>query len=155
MELLKVAFLFAVTAVAEIVSCYLPWLVVKTGQACAAPDPGRHIAGVFAWLLTLHPSVAGRAYAADGGMYIAVVLAWLHFVNGVALTRWDLAGASVALAGMAIIALQPAASASRFRVIGWLQRGGPSLILHSLNRGDFLRLSMLKNNRLIRQRVSC
>lgn len=76
-------------------------------------------------------------------------------MNGVALTRWDLAGASVALAGMAIIALQPAASASRFRVMGWLQRGGPSLILHSLNRGDFLRLSMLKNNRLIRQRVSC
>ena len=46
-----------------------------------------------------------------GGMYIAVALVWLHFVDGVALTRWDLAGASIALAGMAIIALQPATGA--------------------------------------------
>ena len=54
---------------------------------------------------------AGRTYAAYGGMYIAVALVWLHFVDGVALTRWDLAGASIALAGMAIIALQPATGA--------------------------------------------
>ena len=53
----------------------------------------------------------GRTYAAYGGMYIAVALVWLHFVDGVALTRWDLAGASIALAGMAIIALQPATGA--------------------------------------------
>ena len=33
MELLKVAILFAVTAVAEIVGCYLPWLVVKQGKS--------------------------------------------------------------------------------------------------------------------------
>jgi hypothetical protein len=45
-------------------------------------------------------------------MYIAVALAWLHFVDGVALTRWDVAGAAVALTGMAIIALQPGASGS-------------------------------------------
>jgi GGDEF domain-containing protein len=30
---------------------------------------------LFAWLLTLHPSAAGRTYAAYGGMYIAVALA--------------------------------------------------------------------------------
>ena len=66
---------------------------------------------LFAWLLTLHPTPAGRTYAAYGGMYIAVALLWLHFVDGVALTRWDLTGAAVALVGMAIIALQPATSA--------------------------------------------
>lgn len=52
---------------------------------------------------------AGRTYAAYGGMYIAVALAWLHWVDSVALTRWDVAGAAVALVGMAIIALQPSA----------------------------------------------
>ena len=62
----------------------------------------------FAWLLNLHPSAAGRTYAAYGGMYIAVALLWLRFVDGVALTRWDVAGAAIALAGMAVIALQPA-----------------------------------------------
>ena len=40
-------------------------------------------------------------------MYIAVALLWLHLVDGVALTRWDLAGAAIALLGMAVIALQP------------------------------------------------
>jgi UPF0060 membrane protein ajs_1473 len=54
---------------------------------------------------------ANLCHAAYGGMYIAVALVWLHFVDGVALTRWDLAGASIALAGMAIIALQPATGA--------------------------------------------
>lgn len=33
MELLRVAILFAVKAVAEIVSCCLPWLVVKQGNS--------------------------------------------------------------------------------------------------------------------------
>lgn len=40
-------------------------------------------------------------------MYIAVALAWLHFVDDVRLTTWDIAGAAIALAGMAVIALQP------------------------------------------------
>ena len=33
MDLLKIALLFAVTAVAEIVGCYLPWLVVKQDKS--------------------------------------------------------------------------------------------------------------------------
>ena len=32
MELLRIAVLFAVTAVAEIVGCYLPWLVLRQGK---------------------------------------------------------------------------------------------------------------------------
>lgn len=67
--------------------------------------------GAVRLVADLAPTAAGRTYAAYGGMYIAVALVWLHFVDGVALTRWDLAGASIALAGMAIIALQPATGA--------------------------------------------
>ena len=63
---------------------------------------------LFAWLLTLHPTAAGRTYAAYGGMYITVALAWLYWVDGVTLTRWDVTGAAIALTGMAVIALQPA-----------------------------------------------
>ncbi len=40
-------------------------------------------------------------------MYIAVALVWLRVVDGVSLTRWDVAGAAIALLGMAVIALQP------------------------------------------------
>ncbi|AKH37617.1 MULTISPECIES: YnfA family protein [Nitrosomonas] len=111
MELLKVAGLFAITAVAEVVGCYLPWLVLKQGRTIWLLFPAALSLALFAWLLTLHPTAAGRTYAAYGGMYIAVALLWLHFVDGIALTRWDLAGAAIALVGMAIIALQPATSA--------------------------------------------
>jgi small multidrug resistance family-3 protein len=108
--LFKLVGLFALTAVAEIVGCYLPWLVLKQGRSVWLLVPAALSLAAFAWLLTLHPTAAGRTYAAYGGMYIAVALVWLRVVDGVALTRWDVAGAGVALVGMAIIALQPAAS---------------------------------------------
>jgi len=111
MELLKLSALFALTALLEIVGCYLPWLVLRQGRPLWLLLPAALALAAFAWLLTLHPAAAGRTYAAYGGMYIAVALAWLYVVDGVALTRWDWAGAAVALAGMAIIALQPATPA--------------------------------------------
>ncbi|MBP0630306.1 MULTISPECIES: YnfA family protein [unclassified Cupriavidus] len=109
MDLVRIALLFAVTALAEIVGCYLPWLVLRQGKSALLLLPAAVSLGLFAWLLTLHPAAAGRTYAAYGGMYIAVALLWLRFVDGLALTRWDVAGAAIALAGMAVIALQPAA----------------------------------------------
>ena len=84
MDLLKIALLFAVTAVAEIVGCYLPWLVVKQDKSAWLLLPAALSLALFAWLLTLHPTAAGRTYAAYGGMYISVALVWLHFVDGVA-----------------------------------------------------------------------
>ena len=108
LELLRLAILFAITALAEIVGCYLPWLVLKQGKSLLLLLPAAISLGIFAWLLTLHPTAAGRTYAAYGGMYIAVALLWLRFVDGISLTRWDLSGAAVALLGMTIIALQPA-----------------------------------------------
>ena len=74
MELLRIAGLFAVTALAEIVGCYLPWLVLKQGRSAWLLIPAAASLALFAWLLTLHPSAAGRTYAAYGGMYIAVAL---------------------------------------------------------------------------------
>lgn len=107
MGLVRVASLFMVTALAEIVGCYLPWLVLKQGKSAWLLLPAAASLALFAWLLTLHPSAAGRTYAAYGGMYIVVALAWLYLVDGVTPTRWDVAGAAVALLGMAIIAMQP------------------------------------------------
>lgn len=109
-EFIKIAFLFALNAVAEIVGCYLPWLVLKQGKSNWLLLPAAISLAVFAWLLTLYPTAAGRTYAAYGGMYIAVALVWLHFVDGIALTSWDVVGAGIALTGMAVIALQPGTS---------------------------------------------
>jgi small multidrug resistance family-3 protein len=108
-HLIKLAALFAVTALAEIAGCYLPWLVLRQGRPAWLLLPAAVCLALFAWLLTLHPAAAGRTYAAYGGMYIVVALLWLRFVDGIALSRWDMAGAGLALAGMAVIALQPQA----------------------------------------------
>ena len=107
MEFAKIAALFVATALAEIIGCYLPWLVLRQDKNLWLLLPAALALALFAWLLTLHPSAAGRTYAAYGGVYIAVALVWLRVVDGVVLTRWDVAGAMVALAGMAIISLQP------------------------------------------------
>jgi small multidrug resistance family-3 protein len=108
MDALKITALFALTAVAEIVGCYLPWLVLKQGKSAWLLVPAALSLALFAWLLTLHPTAAGRTYAAYGGMYIVVALVWLYLIDGIALTRWDWLGAALALTGMAVIALQPA-----------------------------------------------
>ncbi len=108
MELLRLATLFAVTALLEIIGCYLPWLIFKQGKSLLLLLPAAFSLGLFAWLLTLHPTAAGRTYAAYGGVYIAVALMWLRYVDGIVLTRWDVLGATIALVGMAVIILQPA-----------------------------------------------
>ena len=107
MDLLRASALFAITARAELVGCYLPWLVLRQGRSAFLLLPAALSLGLFAWLLTLHPTAAGRTYAAYGGMYIGVALLWLRFVDGVALTRWDVAGAVIALVGMGVIVVQP------------------------------------------------
>lgn len=110
MELLRLSVLFAITALAEIVGCYLPWLVLRQGKPWYLLLPAAVSLALFAWLLTLHPTAAGRTYAAYGGMYIAIALLWLRFVDGIPLTRWDVMGAAIALTGMAVIALQPSSN---------------------------------------------
>jgi small multidrug resistance family-3 protein len=109
LEFIKLVILFAVTALAEIFGCYLPWLVLKQGKPVWLLLPAVFSLGLFAWLLTLHPSAAGRTYAAYGGMYIAIALLWLRFVDGFGLSYYDILGAGIALTGMTIIALQPQA----------------------------------------------
>lgn len=103
MLVLKTFGLFVVTAIAEIVGCYLPYLwLKKDGSPWLLIVAGLSLAA-FAWLLTLHPAAAGRVYAAYGGVYVAVALAWLWQVDGVAPTATDMIGVAVVLVGMAII----------------------------------------------------
>ncbi len=110
MEILRLTLLFFITALAEIIGCYLPWLVLKQDKSPLLLIPAIVSLGLFAWLLTLHPTAAGRTYAAYGGMYIVVALFWLRLVDYVSLTRWDIAGAVLALIGMSLIALQPSST---------------------------------------------
>jgi small multidrug resistance family-3 protein len=103
MLILKTFGLFVITAVAEIVGCYLPYLWLKRNGSAWLLVPALASLALFAWLLTLHPTAAGRVYAAYGGVYVAVAILWLWIADGSRPTAWDLVGASVAVAGMAII----------------------------------------------------
>jgi small multidrug resistance family-3 protein len=103
MSLLRTLAIFVLTAVAEIVGCYLPFLWLRRGGSAWLLIPALASLALFAWLLTLHPTAAGRVYAAYGGVYIAVALVWLWKVDGVSPTPWDLVGGAVTLGGMAII----------------------------------------------------
>ena len=110
MLILKTFGLFVITAVAEIVGCYLPYLWLKRNGSPWLLIPAAASLALFAWLLTLHPTAAGRVYAAYGGVYVAVAIAWLWVVDGNRPTAWDLIGAAIAVVGMAIIMLAPRAS---------------------------------------------
>ncbi|HEY1228655.1 MAG TPA: YnfA family protein [Ramlibacter sp.] len=107
---MKTFVLFLLTAIAEIVGCYLPYLWLNKGATAWLLLPAALSLALFAWLLSLHPAAAGRVYAAYGGVYIAVALAWLWAVDGVRPSAWDVAGVAVSLAGMALIAFQPRAA---------------------------------------------
>ena len=105
MTALRALLLFVATALAEIVGCYLPWLWLRAGKSPLLLLPAAASLALFAWLLTLHPTAAGRTYAAYGGVYIAVALGWLWVVDGQRPSATDALGAAVALLGMAIIIL--------------------------------------------------
>lgn len=99
--------LFAATAVAEIVGCYLPWLWLRQGKSAWLLAPAAISLALFVWLLTLHPAATGRVYAAYGGVYVCTALVWLWLVDGIRPSAWDWLGTAVLLAGTAIIALAP------------------------------------------------
>jgi len=106
-EILKTFALFILTAIAEIVGCYLPYLWLKQGRSAWLLVPAAFSLAAFAWLLTLHPNAAGRVYAAYRGVYIGVALAWLWAVDSVRPTTTDVVGVIVCLLGMAIIMFGP------------------------------------------------
>ena len=104
---LKTFGLFLLTALAEIVGCYLPYLWLREGKPIWLLLPAALSLMLFAWLLTLHPTASGRVYAAYGGVYIFVAVLWLWTVDGIRPSVWDLMGSAVALLGMAIIMFAP------------------------------------------------
>jgi small multidrug resistance family-3 protein len=106
-ELAKTFGLFVLTALAEIVGCYLPYLWLKQGRSAWLLLPAAASLALFAWLLTLHPHAAGRVYAAYGGIYISVALVWLWAVDSVRPTVTDWIGVGLCLLGMSIIMLGP------------------------------------------------
>lgn len=113
-QILFTVVLFAITAIAEIVGCYLGYQLLLEKKPLWYLIPLVISLAIFVWLLTLHPTATGRVYAAYGGIYVAVALIWLHLVDKVTLMAWDIAGGSVVLLGVCIIIFQPYAFSKNF-----------------------------------------
>ncbi|TCB66446.1 YnfA family protein [Acinetobacter sp. ANC 4178] len=107
LKILTTFFLFVLTAIAEILGCYFPYLILNQGRSHWLWIPTALSLAIFVWLLTLHPAASGRIYAAYGGIYIFSALMWLRYVDQVMLSRWDVLGGAIVLIGAAIIIMQP------------------------------------------------
>ena len=103
----KTVGLFVLTAVAEIVGCYLPYLWLREDKSIWLLIPAAISLALFAWLLTLHPTATGRVYAAYGGVFIVLSILWGWHVDKIAPDRFDMIGGMVALIGVGIIMYWP------------------------------------------------
>lgn len=103
MSIIATLGLFALTALAELLGCWLVWYWLRGGASAVWLVPAALCLAAFAWLLTLHPTASGRVYAAYGGVYVLGALAWLRWVDGARLTTADLAGSALIVAGCIVI----------------------------------------------------
>ena len=95
--------LFIVTALTEIIGCFLPYLWLRKGGSILLLIPAALSLAAFVWLLSLHPAASGRVYAAYGGVYIFIALIWLRWIEGIKLSIYDWLGAGIILIGTAVI----------------------------------------------------
>lgn len=103
MFLIQTAALFVLTALAEIIGCFLPYLWLRKNGSIWLLAPALLSLALFSWLLTLHPAASGRVYAAYGGVYVTTALVWLKVVDGEDLSVFDWTGAGIAVLGMGVI----------------------------------------------------
>ena len=105
---MKSILFYVLAAAGEIAGCYAFWGWLRLGKPAWWLVPGVAALIAFALLLSrVETDAAGRAYAAYGGIYIAASLLWLWGVEGIRPDRWDLIGAVLCLAGMAVILFAP------------------------------------------------
>ncbi len=100
--------LFAVAAVAEIGGAYLMWQAIKEGRGLLFALAGALALAGYGAVAALQPDANfGRVLAAYGGVFIVGSLLWGMFFDGFRPDRFDVAGAAVCLAGVALIMYAP------------------------------------------------
>ena len=108
MIVLRSIALFALAAVAEIGGAWLVWQGVREDRGLAWIGAGILALGAYGFVATLQPDPHfGRILAAYGGVFVAGSLAWGVVVDGFRPDRWDLLGAAICLAGVALIMYAP------------------------------------------------
>lgn len=105
---LRSILLFAVAAIAEIGGAWLVWQGIRENKGWLWIVGGVLALGVYGFVATLQPDAHfGRILAAYGGVFVAGSLLWGTVMDGYRPDRYDLIGAAVCLAGVAVIMYAP------------------------------------------------
>ena len=108
MTVLKSIALFVLAAIAEIGGAWLIWQGVREHKGLVWIGAGVIALGLYGFVATLQPDAHfGRILAAYGGVFVAGSLVWGMVVDGFRPDRYDVLGALVCLAGVAVIMYAP------------------------------------------------
>ena len=100
--------LFLLAALAEIGGAWLVWQGVREHRSWIWIGAGVIALGLYGFVATLQPNMHfGRILAAYGGVFVAGSLAWGMALDGYRPDRYDIIGALVCLAGVAVIMYAP------------------------------------------------
>ena len=105
---LRSILLFLAAAVCEIGGAWLVWQGVREHRGWLWIGGGLLALGVYGFVATLQPDAHfGRILAAYGGVFVAGSLAWGMVADGYRPDRYDVLGALLCLAGVAVIMYAP------------------------------------------------
>jgi small multidrug resistance family-3 protein len=108
MTVLRSLLLFLAAAVLEIGGAWLIWQGVREHRGWAWIGGGIVALGLYGFVATLQPDAHfGRILAAYGGIFVAGSLAWGMVADGYRPDRFDVIGALLCLAGVAVIMYAP------------------------------------------------
>ena len=100
--------LFLIAAVAEIGGAWLVWQGGREHRGWPWIGAGVLALGLYGFVATLQPDAHfGRILATYGGVFVAASLDWGAAVDGFRPDRFDIAGAFICLAGVAVIMYSP------------------------------------------------
>ncbi|WP_404815283.1 YnfA family protein [Streptomyces thermolineatus] len=100
--------LFVLAALLEIGGAWLVWQGVREHRGWAWIGAGVVALGLYGLVATFqHDENFGRVLAAYGGIFVAGSIAWGMVADGYRPDRFDVVGALVCLAGMAVIMYAP------------------------------------------------
>jgi len=99
--------LFVAAGLCEVGGGWLVWKAVRDGRPAWWGVLGVAALAAYGFVPTLQASHFGRVYAAYGGFFLALSLLWGWALDGDRPDRADLAGALIALAGVAVMMFWP------------------------------------------------
>ena len=110
MTVVRSVLLFALAALAEIGGAWLVWQGVREHRGLIFVGAGVVALGLYGFVATFQPDPHfGRILAAYGGVFVGGSLAWGIAFDGFQPDRYDLMGAALCLAGVAVIMYAPRA----------------------------------------------